>query len=88
VFLTAVSETMDVDDGGRPPGFATRGRLRCEEMHMGVTGWLGEAPDEVPPMPVTQMILGRQERRAGPLGWEVVKGCRSAWYSPRHELET
>ncbi len=39
-------------------------------------------------MPVTQMMLGRQERRAGPLDWEVVKGCRSAWYSPRHELET
>ena len=55
---------------------------------MGVTGWLGEAPDEVPPMPVTQMMLGRQERRAGPLDWEVVKGCRSAWYSPRYELET
>ena len=34
---------------------------------MGTTGWLGEAPDEVPPMPVTQMMLARQERRAGPL---------------------
>lgn len=34
---------------------------------MGVTGWLGEAPDEVPPMPVTEMLLARQERRAGPL---------------------
>jgi len=34
---------------------------------MGVTGWLGEAPDEVPPMPVTEMMLARQQRRAGPL---------------------
>jgi hypothetical protein len=34
---------------------------------MGVTGWLGEAPDEVPPMLVTQMMLARRERRAGPL---------------------
>jgi hypothetical protein len=34
---------------------------------MGVTGWLGEAPDEVPPMPLTQLALARQERRAGPL---------------------
>lgn len=34
---------------------------------MGVTGWLGEAPDEVPPMPVTEMLLARQQRRAGPL---------------------
>jgi hypothetical protein len=34
---------------------------------MGVTGWLGEAPDEIPPMPLTQLALARQERRAGPL---------------------
>ena len=35
---------------------------------MGVTGWLGaEEPDEAPPMPLTEMMLGRQERRAGPL---------------------
>ena len=34
---------------------------------MGVTGWLGEAPDEFPAMPVTQMMLARQQHRAGPL---------------------
>ena len=34
---------------------------------MGVTGWLNEAPDEVPPMPLTQLALARQECRAGPL---------------------
>ena len=34
---------------------------------MGVTGWLGGAPDEVPPMPVTEMMLARQQHRAGPL---------------------
>jgi hypothetical protein len=31
------------------------------------TGWLTEEPDEVPAMPVTQMMLGRQQHRAGPL---------------------
>jgi hypothetical protein len=36
-------------------------------MHMGVTGWLGEDPDEAPPMPLTEMMLGRQQNRAGPL---------------------
>lgn len=35
---------------------------------MGVTGWLGAGePDEVPAMPVTEMLLGRQQNRAGPL---------------------
>ena len=34
---------------------------------MGVTGWLGEGPDEVSPMPVTEMMLARQQHRAGPL---------------------
>jgi hypothetical protein len=31
------------------------------------TGWLTEEPDEVPALPVTQMLLGRQQHRAGPL---------------------
>jgi hypothetical protein len=30
------------------------------------TGWIGEDPVEVP-MPLTEMMLGRQQRRAGPL---------------------
>jgi hypothetical protein len=36
-------------------------------MHMGTTGWLGEQPDEVPAMPVTEMLLARQQHRASPL---------------------
>jgi hypothetical protein len=46
-------------------------------MHMGVTGWLGEAPDEVPPMPVTQMMLARQQRRAGPLETALARSAAS-----------
>jgi len=34
---------------------------------MVTTGWLTEEPDEVPAMPVTQMMLDRQQHRAGPL---------------------
>jgi hypothetical protein len=34
---------------------------------MGVTGWIAEDPDEAPPMPLTQLALARQERRASPL---------------------
>jgi len=44
---------------------------------MGVTGWLGEAPDEVPPMPVTEMLLARQERRAGPLETALARSAAS-----------
>jgi hypothetical protein len=36
-------------------------------MQMVTTGWLTEEPDEVPAMPVTQMMLARQQHRAGPL---------------------
>src|SRR5690348_16684439 len=43
----------------------------------GVTGWLGEAPDEVPPMPVTEMLLARQERRAGPLETALARSAAS-----------
>lgn len=35
---------------------------------MGVTGWIGESPEEqAPVMPLTSMLLDRSERRAGPL---------------------
>jgi hypothetical protein len=44
---------------------------------MGVTGWLGEAPDEVPPMPVTEMLLARQQRRAGPLETALARSAAS-----------
>jgi hypothetical protein len=44
---------------------------------MGVTGWLGEAPDEVPPMPVTEMMLARQQRRAGPLETALARSAAS-----------
>jgi hypothetical protein len=35
---------------------------------MGTTGWMGaEEPDEVPAMPLTELLLDRQQHRAGPL---------------------
>jgi len=35
---------------------------------MVTTGWIGEEPDAAgPAMPVTEMLLARQQRRAGPL---------------------
>jgi len=37
-------------------------------MQMVTTGWIGEEPDAAgPAMPVTEMLLARQQRRAGPL---------------------
>jgi hypothetical protein len=41
------------------------------------TGWLTDEPDEVPAMPVTQMMLGRQERRAGPLETALARSAAS-----------
>lgn len=37
------------------------------------TGWLGEEPDQVPAMPVTQMMLARQQHRAGPLATALAR---------------
>ncbi len=34
---------------------------------MVTTGWIGEEPDAAPALPVTEMLLARQQRRAGPL---------------------
>jgi hypothetical protein len=34
---------------------------------MTATGWVGEGPDDGPGLPLTEMLLGRREHRAGPL---------------------
>ena len=34
---------------------------------MGVTGWISEEPDKAPDMRLTELLLDRQQRRAGPL---------------------
>jgi hypothetical protein len=36
-------------------------------MQMTTTSWMGEGPDGGPGLPVTEMLLARRERRAGPL---------------------
>jgi hypothetical protein len=41
------------------------------------TGWLGEEPAGPPPMPLTEMALGRQQHRAGPLETALARSAAS-----------
>jgi hypothetical protein len=56
-------------------------------MHMGVTGWLGaEEPGEAPAMPLTEMLLDRQQRRAGPLETALARSAADDRRAARDEI--
>jgi hypothetical protein len=55
-------------------------------MQMVTTGWISEEPDAAgPALPVTQMLLARQQHRAGPLETALARSCADDVRAARDE---
>ncbi len=52
---------------------------------MTTTGWTGEEPDARPPLPVTEMMLARRERRAGVLETALARSAAADARAARDE---